>query len=80
MPIFEYRCRDCGATFEFLVRGVEAARCPQCDGVSLEKLLSVPAVLSGRTTHEAGHTCCGRAERCDRPPCSEGGGCGCQRG
>ena len=78
MPIFEYRCRDCGAKFESLLRGNEAVKCPQCDGMSLEKLLSAPVVLSGQTARPAGHTCCGRAERCDKPPCSEGGGC--QRG
>jgi putative FmdB family regulatory protein len=74
MPIYEYRCRDCGSVFEALVRG-EAATCVRCGSTSLDKLLSVPAVLSGETARPAGHTCCGRDERCDAPPCSTGGSC-----
>lgn len=31
MPIFEYRCSDCGTQFEKLVRRAEdAVECPQC--------------------------------------------------
>ena len=75
MPIYEYRCRNCGATFEVLMRGEDAVVCPHCGNSSLEKLLSAPAVLSGRTARRAGHTCCGREERCDAPPCSVGETC-----
>jgi putative FmdB family regulatory protein len=74
MPIYEYRCRDCGTIFEALVRG-EVAKCVRCGSISLDKLLSAPAVLSGETSRPAGHTCCGRDERCDAPPCSTGGAC-----
>ncbi|MGD2142890.1 MAG: zinc ribbon domain-containing protein [Anaerolineae bacterium] len=75
MPIYEYRCQDCGRTFEALVRGNDAVTCPHCDSSSLGKLLSIPFVSSGRTTRPAGRTCCGREERCDTPPCSSGGEC-----
>jgi putative FmdB family regulatory protein len=75
MPIYDFRCGDCGATFEALLRGDEAVTCPNCGGVSLTRLPSAPVVLSGRTTRPAGHTCCGREERCGSPPCSEGGEC-----
>ena len=78
MPIYEYRCRDCDTTFEALVRGGGGVTCPHCGGSSLDKLLSAPVMLSGRTARPAGRTCCGREERCDSPPCSEGGEC--QRG
>jgi len=44
MPIYEYRCRDCDATFEQLVRGGEQPECPDCHGQSLAKLLSTFAV------------------------------------
>jgi putative FmdB family regulatory protein len=74
MPIYEYRCRDCGTIFETLVRG-EVTKCVRCGSISLDKLLSVPAVLSAATARPAGHTCCGRDERCDAPPCSTGGPC-----
>jgi putative FmdB family regulatory protein len=75
MPLYEYRCRACNATFETLVRGGSLVACPRCGSVSVDKLLSPPTVLSGQTARPAGHTCCGREERCDAPPCSTGGSC-----
>jgi putative FmdB family regulatory protein len=30
MPIFEYKCDDCGEKFEKLVRGGDQVQCPQC--------------------------------------------------
>jgi putative FmdB family regulatory protein len=44
MPLFEYRCADCGHQFEFLTRGSAAPACPKCESQSLEKQLSVFAV------------------------------------
>jgi putative FmdB family regulatory protein len=75
MPIFEYRCRGCGATFETLVRSNDIVTCPQCGRSSPEKLPSVPVMLSGGTSRPAGRTCCGEEERCGTPPCSAGGEC-----
>lgn len=75
MPLFEYRCQVCGATVEVLVRGSQAITCPHCGSAALDKLMSAPVVLSGQTARPAGHTCCGREERCDTPPCSTGGMC-----
>jgi putative FmdB family regulatory protein len=75
MPIYEYYCRDCGATFEALVMAGKTGSCPRCGGTSLDKLISAPTLLSGRTTREAGRTCCGQEERCDTPPCSDGSVC-----
>ncbi len=46
MPLFEYRCRDCGKRFEEFVLGDAKAKCPSCEGRKLEKLLSVFAVSS----------------------------------
>lgn len=75
MPIYEYRCQGCEATFEVLVRGESEITCPHCGSATLHKLLSVPHISSGRTVRPAGRTCCGREERCDAPPCSEGDLC-----
>jgi putative FmdB family regulatory protein len=75
MPIYEYRCQACETTFESLVRGDSTVTCPQCGSPALDKLLSVPYISTGRTARPAGHTCCGREERCDTPPCSEGDLC-----
>lgn len=47
MPIHDFRCTRCGATFEKLVRGGAASDdapcCPHCDSRTLERLLSAPA-------------------------------------
>jgi putative FmdB family regulatory protein len=44
MPLYEYRCRACGRSFEFLQKLHEppVAVCPECGG-ELVKLLSAPA-------------------------------------
>jgi putative FmdB family regulatory protein len=75
MPLYAYYCRDCSATFELLVRSGSLITCPHCGSSSVNKLLSAPTLLSGRTARPAGRTCCGREERCDTPACSTGGVC-----
>jgi len=45
MPIFEYRCRDCGTQFERIVGSADSAvTCKECESPRVEKLLSVFAV------------------------------------
>ena len=56
MPIYDYRCRDCNTKFEALVSSETYPVCPQCGGASLDKLLSAPVVLTGKTDRPAGHT------------------------
>jgi len=43
MPLFDYRCADCGAGFERLVRGEAAVACPRCESARVERLMSLPA-------------------------------------
>ena len=76
MPIYEYRCDGCNRRVQVLVRS-DSARpvCPTCGSPLIDKLFSVPNLLSGRTQRPAGKTCCGQEERCDAPPCSCGDGC-----
>jgi putative FmdB family regulatory protein len=41
MPIFEYRCENCGQTNEFLILGKqEQLHCRHCGGEDLTKLMS----------------------------------------
>jgi putative FmdB family regulatory protein len=77
MPIYEYRCGKCGETKEFLVgaRENETVSCPICGSVDMERIMSAPSFLSHRVERAPGHTCCGREERCEAPPCSDGGVC-----
>jgi putative FmdB family regulatory protein len=70
MPVYEYRCKNCGEQVEVLVRSKSTLpTCPNCGSPRLEKLLSVPYVMSGER-RPAGLTCCGREERCEAPPCA----------
>lgn len=54
MPIFEYRCRECGEKFEAIVR-VSSPRtvCKSCGSKKVEQLLSVFAVAGGSSTAAA---------------------------
>lgn len=76
VPIYDYRCADCGHVAELLVReaGSTPVRCPSCQGERIERLPSAARMVSAHRTQ--GSTCCGREERCETPPCSSGGG-GC---
>ncbi|HVB38321.1 MAG TPA: zinc ribbon domain-containing protein [Vicinamibacterales bacterium] len=45
MPLYDFRCRGCGNTFEALVRSQDPEpRCPSCQGRDLEQLLSTFAL------------------------------------
>ena len=71
MPIYEFRCKDCGEQVEILVRSGAnfSPACPNCRSTALERLLSVPYVMTSES-RPAGRTCCGQEERCETPPCS----------
>ena len=77
MPIYDYRCKQCGKVSELLIRSPEThkAMCPVCGGSDLEKLLSAVSVRVKAGTTSPGKTCCGREERCQKPPCSTDSGC-----
>ena len=76
MPIYVYKCKDCGAVFDFLmIKRSEKPRCEKCGSRNLEKQLSSPGAVIMRASNPKGTTCCGRTERCDTPPCSEDGAC-----
>ena len=77
MPIYEYRCKRCGAISEYLiVTGKdEDILCEDCGSSDMERILSVASFITGAPERAAGRTCCGREERCETPPCSDGGSC-----
>jgi len=75
MPIYEFRCLECGQVSEVFIRGNEqTSRCPDCGSVNLEKLMSSSYMVT-TGSQAPGTTCCGRTERCDAPPCSTGDTC-----
>ena len=59
MPIFDYRCKQCGHSFDALQKlGDEPlTRCPECGKAAMEKLVSAPALqLKGGAKGGAGHS------------------------
>jgi len=53
MPIYEYKCRQCGHCFEYLVlSSTPAAECPSCKKKDLEQLISL-CTASSEGTREA---------------------------
>lgn len=69
MPIYEYRCQDCGSKFEKLVRRAEDAseiECPSCGQKHLQQELSTFAAHAGGNSKSAGE---------QLPPCAGGGRC-----
>ncbi|MEW6104279.1 MAG: zinc ribbon domain-containing protein [bacterium] len=80
MPIYEYKCKDCGKVSEFLVGVTVDApeiKCSFCESEKLDKVISKSFIsTSGKIiSSQGGKTCCGKTERCDTPPCSDGGVC-----
>ncbi|OQX87622.1 MAG: hypothetical protein B6D55_02820 [Candidatus Omnitrophica bacterium 4484_70.2] len=50
MPIYTYRCKNCGDKFELLLRvgsDYSQLRCPQCSSGDIEKLFASFKVFSG---------------------------------
>lgn len=81
MPVFDYRCKDCGNTFEVIIlSSATNTSCPSCGSINTEKTISSSYVVT-RFSHKRENftqdhsPCCGRSERCDKPPCSDGGVC-----
>ncbi|MDP9341023.1 MAG: zinc ribbon domain-containing protein [Actinomycetota bacterium] len=63
MPIYEYRCAECGTQFERLqnVAGAVQPACPRCGSGQVAKLISLIGGLGATSS----------------PGPAAGGGCGC---
>ena len=69
MPIYEYKCQDCGQINELLVlRKDEEVSCKSCDSQNLEKLISAHNTMgsSGFIADSPGG-CCGSPNSCGNP-------------
>lgn len=50
MPIYSYKCQECGEVFDFLVgvgTGGEEPSCPKCKSKKIEKIFSTFGVRVG---------------------------------
>jgi putative FmdB family regulatory protein len=77
MPIYEYQCESCGAISEYLVKtgNEETIKCKKCNSREMHRILSASSFMLQSSNRLPGKTCCGREERCDTPPCSDGRTC-----
>ncbi len=65
MPVYDYKCRKCGAEFEKFLRSLSSAaavKCEKCGSSQVTKLVSCCAISSGGKTESAGasrssHSC-----------------------
>jgi putative FmdB family regulatory protein len=79
MPIYEYKCEDCGHVTELIVgigRNSDGLECSACGGSSLEQLMSAPAasVVNEPSGLAGGSTCCGSSP--SHKGCVPGSCCG----
>jgi len=76
MPIFSYKCKKCGQTSDLLIKtsSNHNLKCPNCNSTELERVYS-PLLVLKNANGVSGHTCCGKTERCDVPPCSSDDTC-----
>ncbi|HLX09519.1 MAG TPA: zinc ribbon domain-containing protein [Thermoanaerobaculia bacterium] len=77
MPLYEYRCRDCGNQFEILQRlgaGAAGLTCTGCGAAALDKQFSTFATTGG-----AGDDAMAAAG-CEAPDCGAGAGDCCGGG
>jgi putative FmdB family regulatory protein len=62
MPIFEYRCEECGRSFELLqlASGAPASACIHCGSAQTKKLYSTFATTSVSASSASDAPVCGR--------------------
>ncbi|MCX5816348.1 MAG: zinc ribbon domain-containing protein [Proteobacteria bacterium] len=76
MPIYEYRCKDCGGISEFIVFGKDdELHCRSCNSENLEKLLSAHNTKGsgGSFASDSPASCCGAPGSCGSPGSCCGG-------
>jgi putative FmdB family regulatory protein len=75
VPIYDFRCLECGKVSEIFIRGSDqVACCSDCGSIKLERLVSSAYTVKAGN-QSSGSTCCGLTERCETPPCSTGDIC-----
>jgi putative FmdB family regulatory protein len=62
MPLYEYRCKNCGKSFEKMMRWSEADRspvCPNCQSQDTQKQISTFASLGSSSGSGTSASSCG---------------------
>lgn len=71
MPIYEYKCEQCGSRFDFFAKRVSETpeKCPECGAKAVKKQLST------FTANVAGGGSASDAPACPTGTCCPGGTC-----
>lgn len=73
MPIYDYRCNDCGTTYDIFHKVREVAEdviCPSCNSVHHTRLIGAPSFsMAGKVSGAAEAPSCANSSCC-------GGACG----
>lgn len=86
MPTYGYECETCGYTFEKFQKMSDPpiTKCSNCKGTTRRLIEAGTGVIIKGSGIQASDnirdnpsrgSCCGRAEQCEKPPCSENGVC-----
>ena len=75
MPIYEYRCNECGKNFECLIIGSDTPECADCKSRNVARLMSTCGFLSKGSTGETVSSSAG-ASSCTGCSASSCAGCG----
>ena len=70
MPIYEYKCQECGEKSEFRITSqaqVDSLTCKGCGSRNLKKLFSAPAAITTGRSFSSEGSCCGRPGSCSEP-------------
>jgi len=60
MPVYEYRCKDCGEDFDLFVRSAEQQKtptCPYCGSEKVKKAVSLFGLSGSGSGSTAGEAC-----------------------
>lgn len=74
MPIYEFRCQGCGEVFELLAMNQNdqvEAKCPQCGGVEISRVMSSCASVIGGSSSPSG----GNQASVENRSCANAGNC-----
>ncbi len=74
MPVYDYRCAQCGTLYDVYHKVKEIKEdvvCPSCSSREHTRLMSVPGVaVSGKSSTDAGSCECGHGGECCGGACS----------
>ncbi len=76
MPIYEYKCRDCGHQYDYLHVSSEddAPVCPECGSTASDRVMSTFSVGTLKS-FGGGQTCCGASDPSQNSSCAGPGSC-----